>query len=127
MQVDLRILRYDPERDPAPHWEAYRVEAAPMDRVLNLLKTVRQQQRLAREVRDHDPRAGERHVILRNDVVRQAAACGLGLVCRGLGNVSHTDRPLRRRILPSSTSGQPNSRRIHGRSSSQANRAISSS
>jgi succinate dehydrogenase / fumarate reductase, iron-sulfur subunit len=41
MQVDLRILRYDPERDPAPHWEAYKVEAAPMDRVLNLLHTIK--------------------------------------------------------------------------------------
>jgi succinate dehydrogenase / fumarate reductase iron-sulfur subunit len=41
MQVDLRILRYDPERDPAPHWETYKVEAAPMDRVLNLLHAVK--------------------------------------------------------------------------------------
>ncbi len=41
MQVDLRILRYDPERDSAPHWETYKVEAAPMDRVLNLLHTVK--------------------------------------------------------------------------------------
>jgi succinate dehydrogenase / fumarate reductase iron-sulfur subunit len=41
MQVDLRILRYDPERDAAPHWETYKVEAAPMDRVLNLLHTVK--------------------------------------------------------------------------------------
>ena len=38
MQVDLRILRYDPERDEKAHWEAYTVEADPkMDRVLNLL------------------------------------------------------------------------------------------
>ena len=44
MQVDLRILRYDPERDPAPHWESYRVEAAPMDRVLNLLLAVKGEQ-----------------------------------------------------------------------------------
>ncbi len=41
MQVDLRILRYDPERDAAPHWETYAVEAGPMDRVLNLLHTVK--------------------------------------------------------------------------------------
>ena len=41
MQVDLRILRYDPERDEAPHWEAYVVEAGPMDRVLNLLHAVK--------------------------------------------------------------------------------------
>ena len=41
MQVDLRILRFDPERDAAPHWESYRVEAEPMDRVLNLLTSVK--------------------------------------------------------------------------------------
>ena len=41
MQVDLRILRYDPERDEAPHWETYAVEAGPMDRVLNLLHAVK--------------------------------------------------------------------------------------
>ena len=27
MQVDLRILRYDPERDEKPHWERYTVES----------------------------------------------------------------------------------------------------
>ena len=44
MQVDLRILRFDPERDAAPHWESYQVEAAPMDRVLNLLHAVKADQ-----------------------------------------------------------------------------------
>ncbi len=44
MQVDLRILRFDPERDSAPHWESYTVTAAPMDRVLNLLATVKAEQ-----------------------------------------------------------------------------------
>ncbi len=44
MQVDLRILRFDPERDTAPHWETYRVEADPMDRVLNLLTAVKAEQ-----------------------------------------------------------------------------------
>ena len=34
--------------------------------------------------------------------------------------------PFRRRILPSSTNGHPNSRRIHGRSSSHASNASSS-
>jgi succinate dehydrogenase / fumarate reductase iron-sulfur subunit len=41
MQVDLRILRFDPERDSAPHWEQYPVEAEPMDRVLTLLHKVK--------------------------------------------------------------------------------------
>jgi succinate dehydrogenase / fumarate reductase, iron-sulfur subunit len=41
MQVDLSVLRYDPERDKKPHWEEYAVEAGPMDRVLDLLHTVK--------------------------------------------------------------------------------------
>jgi succinate dehydrogenase / fumarate reductase iron-sulfur subunit len=44
MRVDLRILRYDPERDEKPHWEGYDVEAGPMDRVLDLLHTVKYEQ-----------------------------------------------------------------------------------
>jgi succinate dehydrogenase / fumarate reductase iron-sulfur subunit len=41
MQVELRVQRFDPERDEKPHWEPYRVEAAPMDRVLDLLHRVK--------------------------------------------------------------------------------------
>jgi succinate dehydrogenase iron-sulfur subunit len=41
MQVDLRILRYDPERDEKPHWDRYNVESEPMDRVLDLLHKVK--------------------------------------------------------------------------------------
>ena len=45
MQVDLRILRYDPERDEKPHWEAYSVESDPKgDRVLDLLHRVKYEQ-----------------------------------------------------------------------------------
>ncbi len=44
MQVDLRILRYDPERDSTPHWEAYTVQSDPMDRVLDLLHKVKYEQ-----------------------------------------------------------------------------------
>ena len=44
MQVELRILRYDPERDKKPHWERYRVESDPMDRVLDLLHKVKYEQ-----------------------------------------------------------------------------------
>ena len=44
MQVDLRILRFDPERDAGPHWERYAVEADPMDRVLTLLHAVKAEQ-----------------------------------------------------------------------------------
>jgi succinate dehydrogenase / fumarate reductase iron-sulfur subunit len=41
MQVDLRVLRYDPERDTKPHWERYTVQSEPMDRVLDLLHRVK--------------------------------------------------------------------------------------
>ena len=41
MQVDLRILRYDPERDSKPHWERYSVDSEPMDRVLDLLHRIK--------------------------------------------------------------------------------------
>ncbi|MHB8398544.1 MAG: succinate dehydrogenase iron-sulfur subunit [Candidatus Limnocylindrales bacterium] len=44
MQVDLRILRYDPELDAGPHWESYEVIAEPMDRVLDLLHRVKYDQ-----------------------------------------------------------------------------------
>ena len=37
MDVQLRILRFDPDRDAAPHWEEYVVPAEPSDRVLDLL------------------------------------------------------------------------------------------
>ncbi len=42
MQIELRILRYDPERDAKPHWQSYMVEAeAQTDRVLDLLHRVK--------------------------------------------------------------------------------------
>lgn len=41
MQVDLRIQRFDPERDTKPHWAQYTLEADPMDRVLDLLHRVK--------------------------------------------------------------------------------------
>lgn len=44
MQVDLRILRFDPDRDAKPHWERYAVDADPMDRVLDLLHRIKYEQ-----------------------------------------------------------------------------------
>ena len=41
MDVQLRILRFDPERDAEPHWEEYAVPAEPSDRVLDLLHQVK--------------------------------------------------------------------------------------
>jgi succinate dehydrogenase / fumarate reductase iron-sulfur subunit len=44
MQVDLRILRFDPEKDAKPRWEHYTVEAEPIERVLDLLHKVKYEQ-----------------------------------------------------------------------------------
>ena len=42
MQIELRILRYDPEQDAKPHWVSYAVEADPkLDQVLDLLNRVK--------------------------------------------------------------------------------------
>jgi succinate dehydrogenase iron-sulfur subunit len=42
VRIDLRILRYDPERDASPHWDSYAVDANPKtDRVLDLLHRVK--------------------------------------------------------------------------------------
>jgi succinate dehydrogenase / fumarate reductase iron-sulfur subunit len=41
MDVQLRIRRFNPETDAAPHWEEYLVPAEPSDRVLDLLHQVK--------------------------------------------------------------------------------------
>lgn len=41
MQVNLKVLRYDPHKDSKPNWVMYKVEAEPMDRVLDLLHKVK--------------------------------------------------------------------------------------
>ena len=41
MEVRLKILRYNPERDKKPHYEKYVLEAEPTDRVLDLLEKVK--------------------------------------------------------------------------------------
>jgi succinate dehydrogenase / fumarate reductase iron-sulfur subunit len=41
LRVELKVLRYDPERDEKPHWEKYNVESEPMDRVLDLLHRIK--------------------------------------------------------------------------------------
>jgi len=41
MQVELRIQRFDPERDKKPHWDKFVVQSEPMDRVLDLLHRVK--------------------------------------------------------------------------------------
>jgi len=41
MHVNLKILRYHPEKDKKAHWETYKVECEPGDRVLDLLNHVK--------------------------------------------------------------------------------------
>ena len=41
MDVALKILRYNPEKDEAPHLEEYEIEAEPMDRLLDCLHKVK--------------------------------------------------------------------------------------
>jgi succinate dehydrogenase / fumarate reductase iron-sulfur subunit len=40
-KLTVRIKRYDPEHDEAPHWERYDVEAEPWDRVLDVIQKVK--------------------------------------------------------------------------------------
>jgi succinate dehydrogenase / fumarate reductase iron-sulfur subunit len=44
MQVQLRIQRFDPERDAKPRWQDFTVEADPMARVLDLLHLIHWEQ-----------------------------------------------------------------------------------
>jgi succinate dehydrogenase / fumarate reductase iron-sulfur subunit len=41
VRVELKVQRFNPERDEKPHWEKYIVESEPMDRVLDLLHKVK--------------------------------------------------------------------------------------
>ena len=41
MQVTLKIFRYNPEKDKKPHYESYKLDAEPTDRVLDLLEYVK--------------------------------------------------------------------------------------
>ncbi len=40
-KLTLKIKRYNPEQDDAPHWEQYQVEADPLDRVLDVIQNVK--------------------------------------------------------------------------------------
>lgn len=41
MQVNFKILRFDPEKDKAPHFEEYKIEAAPTLTVLDCLHKIK--------------------------------------------------------------------------------------
>ncbi|RCK73456.1 MAG: Succinate dehydrogenase iron-sulfur protein [Anaerolineae bacterium] len=41
MEVKVKILRFNPETDKRPHYQTFRVEAEPTDRVLDLLEKIK--------------------------------------------------------------------------------------
>ncbi len=41
MQVTLKILRYNPEKDTQPHYERYSLDAEPTDRILDVLEKIK--------------------------------------------------------------------------------------
>ena len=41
MQVTLRVFRYNPEADKKPHYDTYKIDAEPTDRVLDLLENAK--------------------------------------------------------------------------------------
>lgn len=41
MQINVKILRFDPEKDKKQHWETYAVECQPGDRVLDVLNHIK--------------------------------------------------------------------------------------
>lgn len=44
MDVTFRIKRYDPEKDARPHWQEFKIQAGPMDRVLDVLNELKWEQ-----------------------------------------------------------------------------------
>ena len=41
MEVTLKVFRYNPEQDKKPHYEKYKLEAEPTDRILDLLEYIK--------------------------------------------------------------------------------------
>ena len=41
MQVLMRIKRFDPEKERKPYWDEFRVDADPIDRLLDALNTIK--------------------------------------------------------------------------------------
>jgi succinate dehydrogenase / fumarate reductase iron-sulfur subunit len=70
--LTVKIMRYNPENDAPPRWEEFRVEADPMDRVLDVLQSVKW---------EHDETLGLRrscaHGVCGSDAMRINGANGL--------------------------------------------------
>ena len=41
MQVTVKVFRFNPEKDKKPHYESYKLEAQPTDRVLDMLEYIK--------------------------------------------------------------------------------------
>src|SRR5213076_1587271 len=41
MNISMRIKRYNPEKNSKPYWDEFRVEAEPIDRLLDALNTIK--------------------------------------------------------------------------------------
>ncbi len=41
MEVTVKVFRFDPEKDKKPHYESYKLEAQPTDRVLDMLEYIK--------------------------------------------------------------------------------------
>ncbi|NWJ48100.1 MAG: succinate dehydrogenase iron-sulfur subunit [Chloroflexi bacterium] len=41
MQVTVKVLRFDPEKDKKAHFQSYELEADPLDRILDVLNTIK--------------------------------------------------------------------------------------
>jgi succinate dehydrogenase / fumarate reductase iron-sulfur subunit len=41
MQVSVKVFRFNPEKDKKPHYETYKMEAQPTDRVLDMLEYIK--------------------------------------------------------------------------------------
>jgi succinate dehydrogenase / fumarate reductase iron-sulfur subunit len=79
MKLRLKVFRFDPEKDAAPSYRTYEVEAEPMDRILDGLNRIRWEQ---------DPTLAFRmscgHGICGSDAMRIDGICGLACqkLCR---------------------------------------------
>ncbi len=90
-KLTVRIKRYDPEHDDAPHWEQYQIEADPLDRVLDVIQNIKWYQ---------DDRLGLRrscaHGVCGSDAMRINGANGLAckILVRNLRSDTLTLEPI---------------------------------
>jgi len=89
--LTVKIKRYNPEVDAPPRWEEFRVEADPMDRVLDVLQTVKW---------EHDESLGLRrscaHGVCGSDAMRINGTNGLAckILVKNLGSDTLVVEPI---------------------------------